>query len=99
MRIGTTPTHTFTLPADIAGTVTKVRVIYSQCGQKILSKDVTKLTSNAAVVKLTQAETLKFHMKKPVDIQLRVLTSSGDALTSNIITRTPYECLESEVFA
>lgn len=97
MRIGTTPTHTFTIPADIASTISKVRIIYSQCGEKVMHKDVTALTNGAAVVKLAQAETLKFHNKKPIDIQLKVLTKSGDVLTSDIITRTPYECLDCEV--
>ncbi len=97
MRIGTTPTHTFTLPADIASQTAKARVIYSQYHCVVLTKEVTELTNNAVVVKLTQEETLKFHNRKPVDIQLRVLTITGEALTSDIITKTPYECLEKEV--
>ena len=99
MRIGTTPTHTFTLPADIASTVAKVRVIYSQGDDVVLTKDTATLSGNDVVLKLTQEETLKFHNRKTIEIQLRVLTKGGDALTSDIITRSPYECLESEVFA
>lgn len=98
MRIGTTPTHTFTLPADIAGTASKVRVIYAQGNTSVLTKDITDLTGNAAVVKLTQEETLKFHQRKPVLIQLRVLTNSDDALTSDVMVKSAYECLEKEVF-
>jgi hypothetical protein len=97
MRIGTTPTHTFTLPADIASTVAKVRVIYSQCDSVVMTKDVTALTGNAVVIKLTQEETLKFHDRKPVDIQLHLLTKSGEALTSDIITKPPFEFLGNEV--
>lgn len=97
MRIGTTPTHTFTLPEDVAAVAAKVRVVYAQCDKVVLCKDVTDLTGNDAVVRLTQEETLKFHFRKPVEIQLRVLTSGGDALTSDIIIRQPYECLEKEV--
>lgn len=99
MRIGTTPTHTFTIPVGIANVVEKVRVVYAQCDKIILTKDVTNLTGNDVIVKLTQEETLKFHHRKPVRIQLRVLTTDGDSLTSNVIERSPYECLESEVFA
>ena len=98
MRIGTTPTHTFTLPADVASTVAKVRVIYSQRDTVVLTKDVTQLTGNAVVLKLTQEETLKFHNRKPVDIQLRVLTTGNNSITSDIITVNPYACLEGEVF-
>ena len=99
VRIGTTPTHTFTLPDDIASSVSKVRVIYTQGDRKVLRKDVTQLTGNSAVVNLTQEDTLKFHHRKPVKIQLRVLNNDGKALTSDVIERKPYECLESEVFA
>lgn len=97
MRIGTTPTHTFTIPADIAAATSKVRVIYSQCDRKVLSKEVTELANGAVVVKLTQEETLKFKNKRPIDIQLKVMVKTGDVLTSNFITRTPYDCLDREV--
>lgn len=97
MRIGTTPTHTFTLPADIAKVTAKARVVYSQCHHVVLTKEVTDLTGNDVVINLTQDETLKFHNRKLVDIQLRVLTSTGEALTSDIITKTPYDCLERSV--
>lgn len=99
MRIGTTPTHTFTLPANIANTVSKVRVIYAQGNAVVLTKDVTQLTGNDVVLKLTQEETLKFHYRKPIEIQLRVLKDDGDVLSSDILTRSPYECLEKDVLA
>lgn len=99
MRIGTTPTHTFTLPAEIARIVAKARVVYSQIDKVVLTKEVTQLTGNDVVVKLTQEETLKFHNRKKVKIQLRVLTSGGDSITSDIIEMTPYMCLESGVLA
>lgn len=97
MRIGTTPTHTFTLPAEIAAVTAKARVIYKQCSSVVLTKEVTSLTGNDVVVKLSQEETLKFHKRPRVSIQLRVLTTGGDALTSDIITRTCCECLETAV--
>lgn len=99
MRIGTTPTHTFTLPPDIASVVAKVRVIYAQCDKVVLTKDITNISGDNVVVKLTQEDTLKFHRRKTVQIQLRALTNNGDALTSDVIKRRPCECLESEVFA
>lgn len=98
MRIGTTPTHTFTLPADLASMAKKVRVVYSQLGTVALTKDVTELTDNSVVLTLTQEDTLKFHNKKPICIQLRVLTDGGDAMTSDIMTIDPYACLERCVF-
>lgn len=97
MRIGTTPTHTFTLPAEIASETVKARVTYSQTLYPVLTKEVSELTGNDVVIKLTQEETLKFHNRKPVEIQLRVLTKSGEVLSSDIITKTPYDCLERSV--
>lgn len=99
MRIGTTPTHTFTIPADIASIVSNVRVTYAQCGKKVFSREVKSLTNGAVVITLTQAETLMFSGKQPIDIQLKVLVSGGGVLTSDIITKTPYECLDREVLA
>ena len=97
MRIGTTPTHTFTLPADLAGSVEKVRVVYAQGDKVILAKDAN-IEGSEVFVELTQEETLKFSQKMRVEIQLRVLTDGGKALTSDIILKKPYECLENEVF-
>lgn len=98
MRIGTTPTHTFTIPSDMVGIAAKVRVVYAQCGEKVLTKDVSAPTGDTVEVKLTQEETLLFHPRKPVEIQLRVLTTTGDAMTSDISVIEPYRCLEKSVF-
>lgn len=99
MRIGTTPTHTFTLPADLASMAKKVRVVYKQGDDVVLTRDVTELNGTAVILKLAQEETLKFHYKKPIRIQLRVLTIGGDAMTSDVLCASPYECLESGVLA
>jgi hypothetical protein len=99
MRIGTTPTHTFTLPEDIAAVTAKARVVYSQCNAVVLTKEVTALSGNDVVIKLTQEETLAFHNRRPVDIQVRVLTTGGDALTSDIFTCSCCDCLEKAVLA
>lgn len=97
MRIGTTPTHTFTLPAEIATVTAKARVVYSQCYRVVLTKEVAALDGNDVVVNLTQEDTLKFHNRKPVDIQVRVLTKTGEALSSDIITQKVCDCLEKAV--
>lgn len=97
MRIGTTPTHTFTIPSEIVRTASKVRVIYSQNRDVVLTKDVTEFSGDTVEVTLTQEETLKFQKQKVVDIQLRVLLTDGSALTSDIISVRAYECLENEV--
>ena len=97
MRIGTNPMHIFELPDEIVNVAAKVRVIYCQNGGVVLTKDTEKIEGNQAVFHLTQEETLRFSHREPVELQLRVLTVSGDALTSNITMTSPYRCLESTV--
>lgn len=96
MRIGTTPTHIFTLPEDIVGDVAKVRIVYAQGDKVVLCKDA-ELNENEAVVKLTQEDTIKFTCGKLIDIQVRLLMNDDRALTSDIITTHPYKCLDREV--
>lgn len=98
MRRGTTPTHTFTLPFDTS-VVDKVRVIYAQGDiVKIVKKELDcELSRNTISVKLTQAETLRLNHRLKTDIQLRVVTHSGEALASGIVTVTTTQCLSDEV--
>ena len=95
---GTTPTHTFTVPIE-SSKIKEVRVIYSQNDKSILIKKTEDATvnDNEIKVKLTQEETFKFDCNAPVQIQIRVLTTSGDALLSNPITMTVGKCLDDEV--
>ena len=59
--------------------------------------DQCELNDNAATVTLTQDETFKFNCRKPVQIQVRVLTQDGDALTSGIKLVDVDKCLDDEV--
>ena len=96
MRQGTTPTHIFTLPFD-TDTISKVRIIYSQNGFPVLTRDDATLAGSTATVKLTQEETLKFDYGQTVSVQVRVLTVGGDALASDIIRVSVDRCLDDEV--
>lgn len=104
MRRGTTPTHTFELPFDVA-TVKEVQILYVQSNHykaeemtKIIktTKDC-KMEGNTVSVELTQEDTLALTHKLQVSIQLRVLTFDGTALVSEVIKRDVYPCLDSEV--
>lgn len=81
MIIGTTPTHTFNLPFE-AALLKSVRVTYLQGEEVILKKETDEciLTDTRVVVKLSQKDTLKFDYQRPVYVQLRALTTHGDAL-------------------
>lgn len=96
---GTTPTHIFTIPFDTA-LIADLRIIYAQCGNEVLvktKKDAT-LDGNTIAVTLSQEETFAFDCgKRVVDIQVRVLTLGGDALSSDIIITPIDRCLNDEV--
>jgi len=95
---GTTPTHTFVLPFDVS-VIDKLRIVYAQDEVVKITKtdgDAT-LRGDTVSVRLTQEETLLLDCKKSVEIQVRVLTPAGDALTSDIIRIPISRCLDSEV--
>lgn len=97
---GTTPTHIYTLPF-LTENIKEIRIIYAQDDSVLLVKTAADCTleNDTATVKLAQEETLLFECKKPVQIQVRVLTVGGDALASNIEHVSAGKCLESEVMA
>jgi 3D (Asp-Asp-Asp) domain-containing protein len=98
MRRGTTPKHTFTIPFDTA-VIDKVRVIYAQGDNVVLIKtdDGVSLSGNNIDVKLTQEETLRFNCRDCVKVQIRILTSAGDALSSDPCLVFVGDCLDDEV--
>lgn len=96
--IGTTPTHTFTLPFDVS-LVKTIKVIYAQKGVQVLCKrgEGCQLDGKKVVTRLTQEETFLFDCRELVQIQLRILTNGGDALKSKIMLVRPDECFDNEV--
>lgn len=94
---GTTPTHTYHMPFDTA-LIDKIKITYAQNGVVVLTKEKAdcKIDGNAVTVRLTQEDTLKFDASR-VQIQVRVLTTGGDALASVIVTKPCEEVLEEGV--
>jgi hypothetical protein len=95
---GTTPTHQFTIPMD-ATVVQMVRVVYAQKDKVLLVKegDECRVEGNVIEVKLSQEETLLFDEFSSVQIQVRVLTTAGDALASDLIRVPCGAILDKEV--
>lgn len=95
---GTTPTHTFKLPFD-ADIIKSVMIIYAQRNKEILRKETADCTMEGKTISvtLTQEDTFKFNHVDHMQIQLRLLTMSGDALASDIKVVNVKECLNSEV--
>lgn len=100
MTRGTTPTHTYSLPFDVEN-VAKARIIYAQRGEVKIKKTEADcvMEGNTIQVRLTQEETLCFEENVCVDIQVRVLTTGGDAPASRIMHVLPGALLENEVLA
>ena len=98
MRRGTTPTHTFSLDFS-AELIAALRVTYAQDGEIILSKTESdvEVSGNEISVRLTQEETLKFNEESDVEIQLKILSTSGDVLASPVYTVHPLRIIDEEV--
>lgn len=95
---GTTPLHIFKLPFDTS-TIRAARVAYAQRDAVLLIKEKGALTmaGNEISVRLTQEETLRFRCGVDAEIQLRVLTTSGDVPASKIFSVPVDKCLDREV--
>lgn len=94
MTRGTTPTHTFTLPDGLkTATLSALYITYAQRGTTVLEKTLSDVTINNGVITctLTQADTLAFKVVDQycggdkVDIQVRLKTSDGTAMASDIM--------------
>jgi len=97
---GTTPVHRFALPVGKEN-IREVRVTYAQKGRAVLVKKTEHCIVDGKVlsVRLSQKDTFLFDPGQELEIQLRILTPTGDALASEIIRTTVEQCLENEVMA
>lgn len=97
MRIGTTPTYTFQLPPE-AVDVKTAKVTFRQNRTVVLEKKEECVISDKTVkVSLSQEETFLFDARYKTDVQLRVVTMGGDALSTDVYTLDVAECLDREV--
>lgn len=99
MERGTTPTHIFNIPSDIASAVKEVKVVYSQNDSIILEKrtDACTIEGSRIIIKLSQEETFLFDCTKLAYIQVRVLTHSCECLKSKVMVESVGKCLDEEV--
>ena len=97
---GTTPTHTFKLPFDTA-IVQSAAVLYAQDDVVVLVKEAKDcaMQGNEISVTLTQEDTLLFDCHAKAQIQIRVLTTDGQALASDIRIVRVGKCLSNEVLS
>lgn len=95
---GTTPTHVFRLPIETS-LLEKIRITYKQLGAIILEKTESSLvkTDYELRYQLTQEESLRFSTQGNVEIQVKVLTTSGTVLASQIQSVKVDKILNTEV--
>ena len=87
MRRGTTPTILLTVTGLSEIVVNKVYLTIKQRSRKV-EKGLSELDISGDEIRaeLTQEETLSFMAEDDVEIQLRVLSRTGTAYATNIIT-------------
>lgn len=95
---GSTPTHVFTLSIPVEE-IQALRLTYAQGGKTVLDKTESdvKMDGSTITLRLTQEETLAFGATAPVNIQLKVLTTGGAVLPSQIFRVHVDEILNEEV--
>lgn len=100
IRIGTTPTHTFTLPPALnEENLVVIEITYSQNDQVVLQKNEQEctVTGNTIEVTLSQEDTFTFAPKVDIEIQIRVVTDDRQVHSSDIKCVSCARCLSSEV--
>ena len=95
MRRGTTPTITITTDINLSE-----YTVFVTLKQGNISKDFTPYVEDYTLsVYLTQEDTLAFEGQKNVQIQVRAIDQSGNAIASNIMTTKVDEILKEGVIA
>ena len=95
---GTTPTLTFGIDID-PSIIKSVKITYYQRDNEILVKrtDDCTIENGKISTKLSQEDTFLFEANTIVTIQVRILTTSADALISDLIMTSVGKCLDKEV--
>ena len=84
---GTTPTLEFTLPFDTS-LIAEIYVTMTQNGKTVLEKTLSDCNCSGTSVSLTltQEDTLKLQQQPRSQAEIRVRTTAGEALASDIMS-------------
>ena len=95
---GSTVTHVFNIPFE-ANKIKELKITYSQNDSIVLFRKRNNCTVDdyKITVTLLQEDTFKFDSSRSVNIQLRILTNEGIALSSKVFTVSIGKCLDNEV--
>ena len=87
MRRGTTPTISITVKGLSDIQINKAYLTLKQRGTVVEKTEADmEIDGDMLQVALTQEETLKFMARAEINVQLRVLSKSGTAYASNIVS-------------
>ena len=105
MYRATTAIHTFTLPEQ-AASYAEIHITYKQGNAQIIKHAENGVLPSGmtfddkdVIIRLTQDETKTFAPNKAVDVQVRVLTTGGDAYASRIFKVKVNDVLCDEVLS
>lgn len=95
---GTTPTHIFKLPID-TNTIDQLRITYHQLGKTVLelTQEDVEIKEGKISYTLTQEQSFQFTSGHNVDIQIKVLTTMGIVMASQIMSVSVDKVLNTEV--
>lgn len=96
---GTTPSFTFKLPFPV-DMVANAKVTLLQ-GETMLEKKLCdcEASEDTLTVRLTQEETFLFQCTAFIKVQLRVVTTRGEALSTPVYDVFVKTCLDEEVLS
>lgn len=99
MRRGSTPTLKFELPLEIDNNVTKLRVTFEQNDKIIFEKTERDIFINEQFfnLQLTQEETLMFDSSVPIRMQVKIRTTDGNVVPSDVVLIECKDVLSEEI--
>lgn len=95
---GTTPTHTFTLPFEM-DMISDIRITYLQNQKEVFVKGMEdiEISDNEVSLTFTQEETYQFQASEEVLVQIKIKTTEGIVLNSDIMRMRVDASLNNEV--
>lgn len=100
MRKGTTPTFEFELPSDFdVSIISNAKIVFLFKNDVKLEKYLCDCEQDGRILRFTlsQEETFLFECNSTVKIQMRIVTTGGEALASDIFDVFASRCLDDEV--
>lgn len=95
---GTTPRLVFEFKHTV-DFIKDLRITFEQNGEKKVEKkkDDVSFEDNKVIVKLLQEDTLAFSKAEVVEVQLKVLTVTGDVLATDVYKLMVQDILNEEI--